>query len=87
VLESLACGTPCLAGDLPEMREAIASRTEGVLVPRTPSALARGMMMMLAAYAGPPRTPRTWAEVGRDVLAYFDERIDAARDAAPTRAG
>ncbi|MCK6458958.1 MAG: glycosyltransferase, partial [Planctomycetes bacterium] len=36
VLESLACGTRCLASDIPEMREALPSRAEGVLAPRTP---------------------------------------------------
>jgi glycosyltransferase involved in cell wall biosynthesis len=74
VLESLACGTPCLASDLPEMREAIPTRAEGLLAARTPAALAQGLATLLAAPAGTPHAPRTWADVGRDVLAYFEER-------------
>jgi len=71
VLESLACGTPCLASDLPEMREALPSRTEGILVRRDPSAFARGLMMLLAAFAGNPRPPRTWDDVAGEVLAFY----------------
>lgn len=77
VLESLACGTPCLASDLPEMREAIPTRAEGLLAERTPVGFARGLMAILASRVGPPRPPRTWAEVGRDVLGYFEERVGA----------
>jgi glycosyltransferase involved in cell wall biosynthesis len=77
VLESLACGTPCLASDIPEMREAIPTRSEGLLAERTPEGFARGLMALLAARAGEPRPPRTWEDVGRDVLAYFEERCAA----------
>ncbi len=78
VLESLACGTPCLASDLPEMREAIPTSAEGVLAARTPAAFARGLAAILAARASPPRPSRTWSDVGREVLAYFEERLRQA---------
>jgi len=78
VLESLACGTPCLASDLPEMREAIPTRDEGLLAARTPEAFARGLGAILAARAGPTRATRTWSDVGREVLAYFEERCGKA---------
>ena len=74
VLESLACGTPCLASDLPEMREAIPTPAEGLHALRTPAAFAKGLAMLLATPAGTPHVPRTWSDVGRDVLAYFEER-------------
>jgi glycosyltransferase involved in cell wall biosynthesis len=77
VLESLACGTPCLASDLPEMREAIPSRAEGLLAERTPAGFARALMALLAARVGTPKQPRTWKDVGRDVLSYFEERVGA----------
>ena len=86
VLESLACGTPCLAADLPEMREAIPTRAEGLLVARTPAGFARGLEAILAARTGTPRPPRTWSDVGRDVLSYFEERSGKPRDAAATPA-
>ncbi|MFI5402178.1 MAG: glycosyltransferase [Planctomycetota bacterium] len=77
VHESLACGTPCLASDLPEMREAIPTSAEGLLVERTHAGFASGLAAILRPRAGPPRTPRSWSEVGRDVLAYFEERCGA----------
>ncbi len=83
VLESLACGTPCLASDLPEMREAIPTRAEGLLAARTPAAFARGLGAILAARAGPPPTTRTWSDVGRDVLAYFEERCGSVPAPSP----
>jgi teichuronic acid biosynthesis glycosyltransferase TuaC len=82
VLESLACGTPCLASDLPEMREALPSEAEGLLAPRTPQAFAKGLAAILGPRAHPPRPSRTWSDVGRDVLAYFEERCGAAQAAA-----
>jgi len=81
VLESLACGTPCLASDLPEMREAIPTRASGILVPRTPQGFARGLAAVLATRTGPPQSPRTWSDVGRDVVSYFEERCGVAQEA------
>jgi len=47
------------------------SRTEGILVRREASAFARGMMMLLAAFAGNPRPPRTWTDVAEEVLTAY----------------
>jgi glycosyltransferase involved in cell wall biosynthesis len=84
VLESLACGTPCLASDLPEMREAIPSRAEGLLAPRTAADFASGLGAVLDPFPAPPRPPRSWADVGRDVLAYIEERCGAAAALDPS---
>jgi hypothetical protein len=35
-------------------------------------------MALLAARVGTPSQPRTWKDVGRDVLAYFEERCGVA---------
>lgn len=77
VLESLACGTRCLASDIPEMREALPTRAEGILAPRTPEAFAKGLGAVLDASGEAPRPARTWSDVGREVLAYFEERCGA----------
>jgi glycosyltransferase involved in cell wall biosynthesis len=79
VLESLACGTRCLASDIPEMREALPSRADGVLAPRTPEAFAKGLAAVLESRGEAPRPARTWSDVGREVLAYFEERCGRAR--------
>lgn len=86
VLESLACGTRCLASDIPEMREALPSRAEGVLAPRTPEAFAKGLAAVLEARGEAPRAARTWSDVGREVLAYFEERCGAPGAVAAHRA-
>ncbi len=86
VLESLACGTRCLASDIPEMREALPSRAEGILAPRTPEAFARGLAAVLEARSETPRPARTWSDVGREVLAYFEERCGAPAAVASHRA-
>jgi glycosyltransferase involved in cell wall biosynthesis len=86
VLESLACGTRCLASDIPEMREAMPSQAEGVLAGRTPEAFARGLAAVLEARGEAPRPARTWADVGREVLAYFEERRGTSAPAASREA-
>jgi len=85
VLESLACGTRCLASDLPEMREALPTRADGVLAARTPEAFAKGLVAVLEERGEAPRPARTWSDVGREVLAYFEERC-GVRDAVAPRA-
>jgi len=76
VLESLACGTRCLASDLPEMREVIPSPAEGLLAPRDPGAFARTLETLLECPQPiPPATPRTWAETARDMLAWMAESV------------
>ncbi|HEX5136650.1 MAG TPA: glycosyltransferase, partial [Planctomycetota bacterium] len=86
VLESLACGTRCLASDLPEMREALPTRADGVLAARTPEAFAKGLSAVLEERGEAPRAARTWSDVGREVLAYFEERCGVAGAVASHRA-
>jgi hypothetical protein len=61
------------------MREALPSRADGVLAPRTPEAFARGLAAVLESRGDAPRPARTWSDVGREVLAYFEERCGRAR--------
>ncbi|MGH7163729.1 MAG: glycosyltransferase, partial [Planctomycetota bacterium] len=79
VLESLACGTPCIGSDLPEMREVIPGPPQGRTVSRDPDAVA-------AALAGAVERPpgeahglsvaaRTWGDVADEVLACFREAL------------
>lgn len=78
VLESLACGTPCLGSDLPEMREVIASPRQGRLVPRTPAGVARGLNEILAdtwPVEDLTAEPRTWDDVARTVMACFEQAV------------
>ena len=75
VLESLACGTPCLAGDLPEMREVISSDIDGLLVAREAGAIARGLHRILdRAMTERPIAKRTWDDVGREVVSLLETR-------------
>jgi teichuronic acid biosynthesis glycosyltransferase TuaC len=78
VLESLACGTPCLGSDLPEMREVIVARRQGLLVPRTPAAVARGLTGILSGtWPAEDLTaePRTWDEVARMVMTCLERHV------------
>jgi glycosyltransferase involved in cell wall biosynthesis len=78
VLESLACGTPCLGSDLPEMHEVIASPRQGTLVPRTPAGVARGLREIVAGtwpVEDLTAVPRTWDDVAREVVGCFEKSI------------
>ncbi len=75
VLESLACGTPCLASDIPEMHEVIDAERQGILVAREPAAIARGIARLLRRADSPavrPAAPRTWAQVAGEVSDLFE---------------
>ena len=73
VLESLACGTPCLVTDLPEMREAIPSEDHGVFVERSVDGAARGLAEIASRAGGvAPAAPRSWSVVADEVLACFE---------------
>jgi hypothetical protein len=50
-----------------------------VLAPRTPEAFAKGLAAVLESRGEAPRPARTWSDVGREVLAYFEERCGRAR--------
>jgi glycosyltransferase involved in cell wall biosynthesis len=78
VLESLACGTPCLGSDLPEMREVIVSPRQGTLVPRTPAGVARGLTEIVAGswpVEDLTAEPRTWDAVARRVMSCFEQAV------------
>jgi glycosyltransferase involved in cell wall biosynthesis len=78
VLESLACGTPCLGSDLPEMREVIVSPRQGALVPRTPAGVARGLAEIVAGtwpLEDLTAAPRTWDDVARTVMTCFEQAV------------
>jgi glycosyltransferase involved in cell wall biosynthesis len=80
VLESLACGTPVLVADLPEMREAV-PEGRGVFAARTPEALARGLGRALALPRRQPAgRPRTWDDVAGEVLASFRRALGNRQD-------
>ncbi len=86
VLESLACGTPCLASDIPEMREVIDADRQGVLVAREPAAIARGIRALLersAAAEVRPAAPRSWGDVAREITALFEGVRSPAAAKAP----
>lgn len=96
VLESLACGTPCLASDIPEMREVIDSDRQGLLVAREPTAIARGITALLDRQAAAadvrPAAPRTWSDVAREVTALFEgvrpgAATEARRSPSPRTGG
>jgi len=81
VLESLACGTPCVGSDLPEMREVIVSPRQGTLVPRTPAGVAKGMAEIVAGtwpVEDLTAEPRTWDDVARKVETCFRENVRRA---------
>ena len=61
LLESMACGTPVVASDIPGTDEVVAEPAAGVLVDRTPAAIADGVRRLLHA---PPdrRDTRAYAE-------------------------
>ncbi|MHC4819177.1 MAG: glycosyltransferase [Planctomycetota bacterium] len=78
VLESLACGTPCVGSDLPEMREVIVSPRQGTLVPRTPAGVAQGMAEIVAGtwpVEDLTAEPRTWDDVARKVETCFGKSV------------
>lgn len=76
VLESLACGTPCLASDLPEMREVIEPGRDGLLVKREVGAIARGLAQVaVGGTSWNPRPPRTWDEVGAQVRDWLEHSL------------
>jgi glycosyltransferase involved in cell wall biosynthesis len=78
VLESLACGTPCLGSDLPEMREVIVSPRQGTLVPRTPAGVARGLAEIVAGtwpVEDLTAEPRTWDDVALEVERCLEHNV------------
>ncbi len=82
VLESLACGTPCLVTNLPEFTEIVAEPAQGRAMERTPAAIAAAVAAGIVACAAPldpprdlNRPPRHWDDVGREVMAVLRSAI------------
>jgi len=83
VLESIACGVPVLATDIPAMREAVPSASEGELVAATPEAAARGLARLFATRPRPSHEVSGWDDVADRVLDCFARALGAA----PVRTG
>ncbi len=73
VLESLACGIPVLAPDIPAFREVVNVGRDGLLVPLDISGTARGLCRLLEQeWSVPTTSRRTWNEVADEILILFD---------------
>jgi glycosyltransferase involved in cell wall biosynthesis len=78
LIESLACGTPVIASDLPGVRTVVADGRDGLLVPPTDAdALAAALGLMLAL---PPEARQAMGAAGRaKVVERYDWRVIGAR--------
>ena len=87
LLESMACGTPVVASDIPGNPEVVQARDAGLIVPRTPEGIAAGVRDLAAA---PPDRAATrayaerfgWAETSAGQYALFRAAV-AAHASAP----
>ncbi len=77
LLESMACGTPVVASDIPGTAEVVQARAAGVIAPaNTPEGLAAGVRALFAALPARAATRAYaerfgWEEVSRGQLALF----------------
>ncbi len=84
LLESMACGTPVVATDIPGTREVVGAPEAGILVPRTVEAIAEGIRRLLAE---PPSRAATrayaerfgWEDTTRGQLALFESILERHR--------
>ena len=65
VLESLACGTPCVVTDLPEFREVVRAPEQGRAIARTPEAIAAAVAAMADLPSAGSRPQRSAARLVR----------------------
>jgi glycosyltransferase involved in cell wall biosynthesis len=94
VLEAFALGLPVVGSDLGGIAELVRNGVDGMLIePGDAAALAAALAALardrsfLARLAADVRPPRTFAQVGRDVAALYDELAGrSARPAAPALA-
>lgn len=70
IIESMACGTPVVASDLPVVREMVSGGDDGVLVPpASPRALAGALDMLMSDEALRDRLARAAREKARKIFA------------------
>jgi glycosyltransferase involved in cell wall biosynthesis len=84
LLESMACGTPVVATDIPGTREVVIRPEAGLLVPRSTEAIADGIRRLLADR--PPRAATrtyaegfSWGETTQGQLALFERILERRR--------
>lgn len=75
VLESVACGIPVLASDIPPMREALVTPEQGLLVEPDPAAVACGLRRLVETEAVPAGSARTWDDAAREILGHFEHAL------------
>jgi len=75
VLESVACGIPVLASDIPAMREALRAPAQGTFVEACPEAVARGLARLVATRAVPDGAVRSWDDVAGEILQHFEHAL------------
>lgn len=87
LLEAMACGTPVVASDIPGTREVVESRDAGLLVARTPEAIAGGVR---ALFDAPPDRHATrayaerfgWEDTSAGQFALFQAAVGAGAGAS-----
>lgn len=75
VLESVACGVPVLASDIPPMREALVTPQQGMLVEPDPGAVARGLTRLVETEAIPAGSARSWDDAAGEILNHFEHAL------------
>ena len=83
VLESVACGVPVLASDIPAMREALMAPEQGLFVEPRPEAVARGLARLAETATVPCGPVRSWDDVAGEILQHFERALERR---APTGA-
>ena len=83
LLEAMACGTPVIASDIPGNSEVVQSRDAGLIVARTPEAIAAGVRALFAAPSSREATRRYaehfgWKETSAGQFALFTTIQDAS---------
>ncbi|MHC4818680.1 MAG: glycosyltransferase [Planctomycetota bacterium] len=84
VLESVACGIPVLASDIPPMREALGTPEQGMLVEPDPAAVARGLKRLVKTEAIPAGSARSWTDAAGEILRHFEDALSKLPHQATT---
>jgi teichuronic acid biosynthesis glycosyltransferase TuaC len=75
VLESVACGIPVLASDIPAMREALGEPAQGLLVEPEPAAVARGLARLVTTDVVRAGSARSWDDAAAEILRHFERAL------------